>query len=177
MQIHGRLSSLTESLEQLSSTLESLHSQRTTLRNFVMRSESLQRHQRPQQKPPPRPLVGPTQPAGSALDRAATNTTAHPALSTLLHHLSLSAHHDHNPPNQLPLHIDIQTHTAKLQSRSADNVAEILTASENAATSRREILDAVTSYLVSEVSGKNEQAVGDLEAAVNAARLQMDSRA
>ncbi|KEF51774.1 uncharacterized protein A1O9_12111 [Exophiala aquamarina CBS 119918] len=176
-QVHSRLSTLTESLEQLSSRLETIHSQRTILRNLALRTESLQQ----QPNPPARRLARATRAGGaSAAETGPTDTKAQPALSKLLQHLSL--HDTTNPaPSQIPhphpLPTAIQKQTIRLQTESTQHVSEILTASEKAATRRREILDAVAKCIVGETSEKNARDLGDLEAVVNGARLRMERRA
>lgn len=70
----------------------------------------------------------------------------------------------------------MQAHTTKLQTLSDEHLAAVLTASEKAATARREVLSAVTSHQTSKASEESEQNIAELEAAVNAARLQMEKR-
>lgn len=158
------------------SRLEHLHIQRTTLCNLASRTESLQEQQ---SNPAPHPLARQTRAVGAASDTAATASIAQAALSRLLEHLSLQDKTTPNPqsPNQAPLHTAIRSQAHNLQSKSAEHISTILTASETAAANRQQILDAVARSLVSETSEKNTRELAELEAVVDNARLRMERRA
>lgn len=105
--------------------------------------------------------------------------TNRPALSALLQHLSLSS--PPPPPNintqqddSSLQHTALQTQTTNLQAQSDAHVAAILTAAEKAATARRNVLSAVADRLDSEVSLENKRRVGELERAVDDARVSME---
>ncbi|KAK5050374.1 hypothetical protein LTR84_003655 [Exophiala bonariae] len=164
--IHSQLAFLTDSLEKLSTKLETLQVQRTGLRDLLARTDLLTKHH-PRKPPPQNPAKSTTTPS-STTTTSDTPVPNQPALSALLQHLSLSL------PAPPLLHTSLQAQTTNLQTQSDAQVAEILAAAEKAAMARRDVLNAVTECLESETARENKRGVAELEVAVDQARVSME---
>ena len=168
--MYDRLLSLTESLQQLCSKLQDLQSQRIALRNLTLEIESLE----PRRHSPIRPALTKSK-ASSTIQQTNTDikTTQEtmPALYTLLDHLSLPSHDSTMKLQGAPT--QIKSSTAELHLQSTAHIDRILSISEQAASTRLELLDTLARCLSDSSRQANGGGITGLEDSINKLRIEM----